>query len=199
MGVVALGLYWVARAGELEPENPPAPTMVTLQDLSNPGSCSADHVAVLTSSDAYVWSATTQTWFQESGGGIPFLEMAQSGDNFLAANDNDAYVWNAATETWTQQSIGSSFIKIVGDEGGCSTGHFGVLTSTDAYVWSATTQTWFQESGGGIPFLEMARSGDNFVATNNNDAYIWNAATEAWTQQSIGSSFIKVIGDEATP
>lgn len=132
-------------AGSLDPTGPPAPTMVTLSQLSTQVSQSASDLTeqihqstqvgnfcVLTSTNAYAFNSSTGNWVALSSMTGTGLNVVGSNGTCCVLTASTAYAYsNGAWSTGQTLNPSGSSATLIAANGNCS-----VMTSSYAYAFS---------------------------------------------------------------
>ncbi len=193
-------------AGPLEPDGSPAPTMASLEAISQqvtalkatidarlPG---GRNLAVAASDGTVAaWNHRTKEWSRTHLGGT-IGPITESDGNFLMISSNgSAAAWNAETSEWHTTGEQNSVILLSGG----SNGNFYVGTNTaTVFAWNGRTGKWSSISPGGVLGSASTSEGNILITSSNGTAALWCPEADKWDLEQF-NGFLIPVGSDPPP
>ena len=193
-------------AGPLDPpDGAPAPTMVSLGELSEQITALQQRVdsqlpggknLAYASSNGWVsvWDHETKEWSRFQLGGV-IGPLTESQGNFLfISNVGSAAAWSQETKTWKAVNFSNTHIS----SSGGSNGNFYVTTqNSQVAAWNKKTGEWATTSLNGLLGGRASSEGNFLFVSKQGRAAVWDQDTGTWTTETTGA-FIIPIGSDST-
>ena len=192
-------------AGPLDPTGGPAPSMVTLQELSDqvqniqsrldaqlPG---GDVVAlVLTSRGAVVWDDVANNWNEKRLNGTITTPLTISNGNVLQVSSlNLVSAWDDRMKRWWDYNAANA---INGNSVRASNGNFFFTTANGkVHAWNSTDGSWTSEVVTGNIVSSAFSEGKAIYITDNRSSIIWTPETGTWRRDT-WSADLQVFGTD---
>jgi len=141
-------------------------------------------IAVLTTSQAYVWNEKTHNWTESANLSGKPIQILTSEGNIGILTTEKAYAWSKVSQSWsTTENLVGDPIDILGSQG-----NLAVLTTRRAYAWSKELQSWSSTGNlTGNPLRIIGSSSDDIQIMYE---YIGHLKDELSRQQKDGENRI---------